>query len=59
VAAVALARVTRDDPAFLGITDVEVIAAERQMIQGDAAREQARARIAALLNSSEPTLAEA
>jgi FMN-dependent NADH-azoreductase len=45
--------------AFLGITDVEVIAAERQMIQGDAAREQARARIAALLNSSEPTLAAA
>jgi FMN-dependent NADH-azoreductase len=34
---------------FLGITDVEVIAAERQMIQGDAAREQARARIADLL----------
>ena len=45
--------------AFVGITDVEVIAAERQMIQGDAAREQARARIAALLNSSEPTLAAA
>jgi FMN-dependent NADH-azoreductase len=43
--------------AFLGITDVEVIAAERQMIQGDAARQQARARIAGLLNSREPELA--
>ena len=43
--------------AFVGITDVEVIAAERQMIQGDAAREQARARIAALLNSRQPELA--
>lgn len=39
---------------FLGITDVEVIAAERQMIQGDAAREQARARIADLLGGEEP-----
>jgi FMN-dependent NADH-azoreductase len=43
--------------AFLGITDVEVIAAERQMIQGDAARQQARARIAGLLNSRQPELA--
>ncbi len=39
---------------FLGITDVEVIAAERQMIQGDAAREQAKARIAEVLGSGEP-----
>jgi FMN-dependent NADH-azoreductase len=45
--------------AFLGITDVEVIAAERQMIQGDAARAQARARIAALLGREEPALAAA
>lgn len=45
--------------AFLGITDVEVIAAERQMIQGDAAREQAKARIAAVLGQEEHTLAAA
>jgi FMN-dependent NADH-azoreductase len=45
--------------AFLGITDVEIIAAERQMIQGDAAREQARTRIAALLGREEPALAAA
>ncbi len=44
---------------FLGITDVEVIAAERQMIQGDSAREQARARIAELLGQEEPTRAAA
>lgn len=34
---------------FLGITEVEVVAAERQMVQGEAARTQAMARIAALL----------
>jgi FMN-dependent NADH-azoreductase len=39
---------------FLGITDVEVIAAERQMIQGEAARDQAKARIAELLGGEEP-----
>jgi FMN-dependent NADH-azoreductase len=44
---------------FLGITDVEIIAAERQMIQGDAAREQARTRIAALLGREETALAAA
>ncbi|HNA28684.1 MAG TPA: NAD(P)H-dependent oxidoreductase, partial [Thiobacillaceae bacterium] len=44
---------------FLGITDVAVIAAERQMIQGEAAREQARARIAELLTTDDATLAAA
>lgn len=44
---------------FLGIDDVEVIAAERQMIQGDAARDQARTRIADLLAGEGATLAAA
>lgn len=45
--------------AFLGITDVEVIAAERQMLVGDIAREQAKARIAQVLHSHGPMLAGA
>ncbi len=36
--------------AFVGITDVEVIAAERLMIQGEAGRQQAIERIASVLN---------
>ncbi len=36
--------------AFVGITDVEVIAAERLMIQGEAGRQQAVERIASVLN---------
>ena len=44
---------------FLGITDVAVIAAERQMVQGEAAQEQARARIAELLTTDDATLAAA
>lgn len=44
---------------FLGIGDVEVVAAERQMIQGDAARAQAQARIASLLDARGPVRAAA
>lgn len=39
---------------FMGITDVEIIGAERMMTQGDAARTQARARIDALLGRQAP-----
>ncbi|MBW8307150.1 MAG: NAD(P)H-dependent oxidoreductase [Thiobacillus sp.] len=44
---------------FLGITDVEVIAADRGMLRGDAARQQAAERIAHLLARDRPALAEA
>ena len=44
---------------FLGITDVEVVAAERQLIQGEAARTQAMARIHSLLSRETPALAAA
>ncbi len=44
---------------FLGIGDVEVVAAERQMIQGDGARTQAQARIESLLNARGPVRAAA
>lgn len=44
---------------FLGISDVEVISAERQMLQGEAAREQAQARIASLLGGDNQAQAAA
>jgi len=44
---------------FLGIGDVEVVAAERQMIQGDVARAQARERIESLLDARGPVRAAA
>ena len=44
--------------AFVGITDVEIIAAERLMIQGEAGRQQAIERIASVLQP-EPALAAA
>lgn len=44
---------------FLGIGDVEVVAAERQMIQGDVARAQAQARIESLLDDRVPVRAAA
>jgi FMN-dependent NADH-azoreductase len=45
--------------AFVGITDVEVIAAERLMIQGEAGRQQAVERIASVLEHAPQLLAEA
>jgi len=45
--------------AFIGISDVEVIAAERLMIQGEAGRQQAVERIASVLEQASPVLAEA
>jgi FMN-dependent NADH-azoreductase len=45
--------------AFVGITDVEVIAAERLMIQGEAGRQQAVDRIASVLEQVPPVFAEA
>lgn len=45
--------------AFVGITDVEIIAAERLMIQGEAGRQQAIERIASVLEQVPETLAEA
>ncbi len=44
---------------FLGITEVEVIAADRVMLRGDAAREDAAERIAQLLARDWPAQAEA
>jgi len=44
---------------FLGITDVEVIAADRGMLRGDAARQHAAGRITQLLERDWPVLAEA
>ncbi|MBW8328159.1 MAG: NAD(P)H-dependent oxidoreductase [Thiobacillus sp.] len=44
---------------FLGITDVEVIAADRGMLRGDAARQQASERITGVLDRDWPALAEA
>ena len=44
---------------FLGITDVEVIAADRGMLRGDAARQDAAARLAQQLEHDWPVLAEA
>lgn len=44
---------------FLGITDVEVIAADRGMLRGDAARENAAKRIVEVLEQDWPELAEA
>ena len=44
---------------FLGITDVEVIAADRGMARGDAARHHAAARIAEVIERDWPALAEA
>ncbi|MBW8369638.1 MAG: NAD(P)H-dependent oxidoreductase [Thiobacillus sp.] len=44
---------------FLGITDVEVIAADRGMARGDAARQHAAERIAQVLERDWPALAEA
>lgn len=40
--------------AFVGIADVEIIAAERLMVQGEAARQQAVERIARVLNEAMP-----
>jgi FMN-dependent NADH-azoreductase len=45
--------------AFVGITDVEVIAAERLMIQGEAGRQQAIERIASVLNEDRSDLVAA
>ncbi|OYY93561.1 MAG: FMN-dependent NADH-azoreductase [Hydrogenophilales bacterium 28-61-23] len=45
--------------AFVGITEVEVIAAERLMIQAEAGRQQAVERIASVLEPASPVLAEA
>jgi FMN-dependent NADH-azoreductase len=45
--------------AFIGITDVEVIAAERLMIQGEAGRQQAVERIASVLQQAPQALAKA
>jgi len=44
---------------FLGITDIEVIAAHRAMMRGDAAREHATHRIDQLLARDCPALATA
>jgi FMN-dependent NADH-azoreductase len=44
---------------FLGITDIEVIAADRGMLRGDAARQHAAVHIAHLLERDWPALAEA
>lgn len=44
---------------FLGIVDVEVIAAERQMVQGETARAHAEARIAQVLGAGLPHQAAA
>jgi FMN-dependent NADH-azoreductase len=44
---------------FLGITDVEVIAADRGMLRGDAARQYAAERIAQVLARDWPALAAA
>lgn len=44
---------------FLGITDVEVIAADRGMLRGDVARQAAAERISQLLEHDWPVLAEA
>ena len=44
---------------FLGITDVEVIAADRGMTRGDAARQHAAERIDRVLERDWPALAEA
>lgn len=44
---------------FLGITDVEMIAADRDMLRGNAARQHAAERIAEVLARDWPALAEA
>lgn len=44
---------------FLGITDVEVIAADRSMSRGDAARQSAAERVSQMLDRDWPALAEA
>ena len=44
---------------FLGITDVEVIAADRGMTRGDAARQHAAEQVARVLDRDWPALAEA
>ncbi len=44
---------------FLGVTDVEVIAADRGMLRGDAARQQAMARVNAALERDWPDRAAA
>lgn len=44
---------------FLGITDIELIAADRGMARGDAAHQQASERIAQVLERDWPALAEA
>ncbi|MBU1263502.1 MAG: NAD(P)H-dependent oxidoreductase [Gammaproteobacteria bacterium] len=44
---------------FLGITDVEVVAADRGMLRGDAARQSAVGHIARVLDRDWPALAEA
>ena len=44
---------------FLGITDVEVIAADRGMLRGDAARQSAVGHVARILDRDWPALAEA
>ncbi len=44
---------------FLGITDVEVIAADRGMLRGDGARQSAAEQVARLLERDWPALAEA
>jgi len=44
---------------FLGITDVEVIAADRGMLRGDSARQTAAERIARILERDWPALAAA
>lgn len=44
---------------FLGLTDVEVIAADRGMMRGDAARQHAASRIAEVLARDWPALAAA
>jgi len=44
---------------FLGITDVEVIAADRGMLRGDSARQTAAERIAQILERDWPALAAA
>lgn len=45
--------------AFIGIADVEIIAAERLMIEGEAGRQQAVERIARVLEPESEALAEA
>ena len=44
---------------FLGITDIEVIAADRGMLRGDAARQSAGVHVARVLDRDWPALAEA